>query len=273
MAGIRKSLKAPSREEQNNAGINLKKLALISAICFLVLVQSVHATGTEMPWEGEVMLYCEEACVEGFSCKWVASVKNIDTASFTFREMKIINEDNKTLSFARLNFTLKPKWTGNIGVEGLIPEPTDGIVYYKLCLKLEQGDKTEYACQDSLISTPITGAEETEFMEDSDCSELESCVDYKCKVITCEGCSYVSNGVCVPFECCANEDCMVGQGCVDHECVDTIGNLIVPENYTQEKIQKHTIMPSMIFVVSILILIVMTSLIWGIIRQYREREL
>ena len=271
MAGRRKSLKAPSREEQNNAGIIVKKLALISVICFLALICPAHSTGTEITWDGEVMLYCQEACVEGLKCNWVAIVQNTDTSSFTFKEMKIVNENNQTVSFARLNFTLKPRWTGRIGVEGLIPKPTDGLVYYKLCLKLEQKGITEYACQDAFIATPATAAEETQCLSDSDCSEQERCVNHKCKFITCENCSYVSNHTCVPFECCFKADCGVNQTCADHMCVNITEKLNVPENYTHEKIRERAIGPYLNYVVLILILVVMTSLLWGILKQHRKR--
>ena|GEM_PF-817100 len=61
---------------------------------------------------------------------------------------------------------------------------------------------------------------------DGDCDASEECSGGSCKKVECP-CGVVENHVCIPYECCADEDCKVDEFCIDFECVKREMELIL----------------------------------------------
>ncbi len=60
---------------------------------------------------------------------------------------------------------------------------------------------------------------DTSCQNSDQCPADMQCTDNRCQTVICEYCQYVENHVCVSYDCCTNEDCMIWQSCVDHECI------------------------------------------------------
>ncbi len=234
LKGVLGPRQGPRQDTKQGAGI---ARFLAAAIFFAALfsIAAFHADSLDY----SIHAFCPlGTCVVGENATWQVSISNKGMGLIDVTKFELIDYYS-TETFAYFNYTGKPPAVysdtqGDIkinpgadvsfNISGIIPAPSEyrKLVFFPCFNLAVSKDDSVYKAQNIYDIRYCSKVNETldvvGCIDNSTCSQDESCIGNNCLKLQCSGCSHPVGHVCTDYQCCSSSQCGFDEYCNGHAC-------------------------------------------------------